>query len=60
MAVCTPGVMFCEAVPTAKGRRKRTDRHQGVCKKVEQIPSWLPKRDHRLNASSCIEGESDG
>ena len=25
----------------------------------EQIPSWLPKREHRVDASSCVEGESD-
>ena len=55
-----PKLMFWEAVPAEKGRGKRTDRHQGVRKKGEQIPSWLPQREHRLNASRCIEGESDG
>ena len=36
---------------------KRTDRHRGVCKKGEQIPSWLPKREQRVDASSCVEKE---
>ena len=45
--------------PAEKGGGKRTDRHREVCKKGEQIPSWLPKREHRADASSCVEGESD-
>ena len=45
--------------PEERGRGKRTNHHRGVCKKGEQIPSWLPKREHRVDASTCVEGESD-
>ena len=37
---------------------ERTDGHRGVCRKGEKIPSWLPNREHRVDASS-VEGESD-
>ncbi|XP_068708265.1 uncharacterized protein [Montipora foliosa] len=47
-------------LPRKEEGRGRTDRHRGVCKKVEQIPSWLiPKREHRVDASSCVEGENE-
>ena len=38
---------------------QRKEGERGVCKKGEQIPPWLPKREHRVDASSCVEGESD-
>ena len=58
IVVCTPRVML-RGCTCREGKGERTDRHQRVCKKGEQIPSRLLKREHRVDSSSCVEGESD-
>jgi len=44
-------------VPAKEGRGKRIDWNLGVCKKGKKIPVWLPKGEHRVDASSGNEGE---
>ena len=31
----------------------------GIEECVRRESKWLPKREHRVDASSCVEGESD-
>ena len=46
-----------QAVSAEKGRGKRIDWKQGVCKEGKKIHVWLPKGEDRVDASGGAEGK---